>query len=404
VKIMLHLKKTILAGCALAALAVFSIDASAAGGKPDGAAAPGQAGIGLQTGGELRRGDEQLDSGEFADSYTFTGRRGERVAITLSSSDFDTYAILIPPSGRQQDNDDNGDGASTDSRIETALAEDGEYRVIVTSYRPGETGSYRLDISPSAGTPRQSAVGSNSRVFALFVGVSDYGGRLEDLANTDSDAENLARRMRRAGVLDPASVVLTNAEATRGGVEAAFRRIAAQAGPDDTFLFFFSGHGDRVESDGEHRDEADGQAETIELRDGALHDHELARMFGTVRARLAVVALDSCFSGGFAEIAARPGVMGLFSSEEDLTSQVAENYSAGGYLAHFLQAGVGGEADLDGDRMLTAGELAAFLRRSFREEGDIPASTNDGLSDFQNLVVARGGVNVDDVIFRLGRS
>jgi hypothetical protein len=93
--------------------------------------------------------------------------------------------------------------------------------------------------------------------------------------------------------------------------------------------------------------------------------------------------------------------MGLFSSEEDLTSQVASNYEAGGYLAHFLQAGVGGGADLDGDRMLTAGELATFLRRSFREEGDIPASTKDGLSDFQNLVVSRGTVNVDEVIFRL---
>jgi hypothetical protein len=403
---MRNLKRTILATCALATVSLFAIDSSLAaggkpdeGGKPEAAAAQQAGGIELREAGSLERGDRQLDSGEYSDRYSFTGRRGQRVAITASSGEFDTYLILTPPSGRQQDNDDNGDGDSTDSRIETALAEDGEYQVQVTSYRPGETGAYRLEVRPSAGSARQAAVQGGSRVYALFVGVSEYGGRLEDLPNTDDDATNLASQLRRAGVLNPESVVLTNAQATRASVQRAFERIAAQAGPNDTFLFFFSGHGDRVES-GE-LGEMDGHAETIELRDGALHDHELARMFGAVRARLAVVALDSCFSGGFAEVAARPNVMGLFSSEEDLTSQVAATYNAGGYLAHFLQAGVGGEADLDGDRMLTAGELSAFLRRSFREEGDIPASTQSGLDDYQNLVVARGAVNVDDVLFRL---
>lgn len=403
---MFQLKRTILAACAMTTVALFAVDAPAAasakpdeGGKPEAAAVETpQGGIILAETGALARGDGRLDSGEYVDRYTFRGRRGQRVAIDLSSREFDTYVILVPPSGNQQDNDDRGEGSSTDSRIETALAEDGEYQLLVTSYRPGETGNYRLEVRPSAGTARQASVPGGSRVFAILVGVSDYGGRLAQLDNTDDDAVNLAARLRRAGALNPASVVLTNAQATRASVEAAFARVAAQAGPDDTFLFFFSGHGDRVRAD---RGEADGHAETIELRDAALRDHELARLFGTVRARLAVVALDSCFSGGFADIAARPGVMGLFSSEEDLTSQVASNYNAGGYLAHFLQAGVGGGADLDGDRMLTAGELATFLRRSFREEGDIPASTRDGLSDFQNLVVARGAVNVDDVIFRL---
>jgi hypothetical protein len=62
-----------------------------------------------------------------------------------------------------------------------------------------------------------------------------------------------------------------------------------------------------------------------------------------------------------------------------------------------------GAADEDGDAMLTAGELAAYLRRSFREEGDIPASTGDGVSNYQNLVIARGGVSVDDVLYRIER-
>lgn len=407
---MIGFKKTALAACAMIAVAAGTMSATMAdasvAGPPQPAAGQRASGGSIRIGGlaagTLADGDEQLETGEFVDRYRFQGHRGERVSIALQSRDFDAYVILIPPGGRQQDNDDNGDGRSTDSRLETALAEDGEYQVLVTSYRPGEAGRYALDIAPSQGSPRQAAAPAGPHVFALFVGVSNYGGRVADLPDTDGDAKGLALQMEQAGVLNPASIVLTNAEATRAGVRAAFARLAAQAGPQDTFLFFFSGHGDRVRA-AAGSPELDGETETIELRDGALTDRELAQMFSTLRTRLAVVALDSCFSGGFNDVVSRPNVMGIFSSEEDLTSQVASTYGAGGYLSHFLTAGMSGEADEDGDSMLTAGELAEYLRRSFREEGDIPASTGDGLQNYQNLVIARGGVNVDDVLYRLDR-
>ena len=113
--------------------------------------------------------------------------------------------------------------------------------------------------------------------------------------------------------------------------------------------------------------------------------------------------LDSCFSGGFARnVVDRPGVMGLFSSEEDLTSAVAGKFRAGGYLSHFLRTGMAGEADGDGDRLVTAGELATYLRRQFRIEVDsVESQTADGQRNYQNLVIDRGGVQVDDVILRL---
>ena len=370
------------------------------------AAVPAAAGvqamrIGDERNGELVERDTRLSSGEYADEYRFRGRRGQRVAIELGSEAFDTYAILIRPDGTQIDNDDRGEGDETDSRIETALPADGEYRILVTSYRPGEAGRYRLDLRESAGTPGQASTPAGGRVFALLVGVSDYDGRLNDLPDTDNDAKGLAEQLARAGVLHGDSVILTNSDATRPAVEAALARIAARAGPDDTFLFFFSGHGDRVAALPGTR-ELDGRSETIELADGALSDRDLARMLGTMRTRLSLVALDSCFSGGFDDVVSRPNVMGLFSSDEDLTSQVASEHGAGGYLSHFLRAGLGGEADMDGDSMLTAGELGAYLQRAFREQGEIPASTRDGLANYQNLVVERGGVRVDDIIFRLG--
>lgn len=361
---------------------------------------PVQIRIGEPVSGVLEAGDNTLDSGEYADAYVFTARRGQRIRAELTSSAFDAYIILSTPSGDQTDNDDGDDG--TDSVLDMVLAEDGEYRLRVTSYAPGETGSYRLVVNPSEGSARQVSVPGGARIFAVMVGVSDYGGVANDLPYTDDDARQLAETLRDAGSLNPASVVLTNAEATTQGVRDAFARVAAQAGPDDLFMFFFSGHGDRNET-ATGPTEPDGQSESIVLRDGQISDTEMAQLFGTLNTRLALLVLDSCYSGGFARnVVDRPGVMGVFSSEEDLTSAVADKFRAGGYLSHFLRQGVAGAADADGDRLVTAGELATYLRRQFVTEVDnVEATTTDGQRNYQNLVIDRGGVQVDDVIVRL---
>ncbi|MDP3379897.1 MAG: caspase family protein, partial [Brevundimonas sp.] len=315
---------------------------------------------------------------------------------------FDTYLMLRGPDDVSADNDDGPDG--TNSRIDMVLSADGDYTVSVTSYGPGEVGPYSLTAGLSMGTPRQAGVRGGPRVFAIMVGISDYGGYSSDLAYTADDALKLAEALRREGVLNPASVVLTDAEATVGGVRRAFAEVAAQAGPDDIFLFFFSGHGSQ-QSVAVSGNELDGLAETIVLRDGQITDAEMSELFASLDTRLSLIVLDSCFSGGFARnVVNRPGVIGLFSSEEDLTSQVAVKFQAGGYLSHFLRTGLTGEANYDGDDLITAGELTTYLRRKFASEVmDVQTRTIDGQRSYQHLVVERGGVQVDDVVIRIGR-
>ncbi|MBB4083129.1 pre-peptidase C-terminal domain-containing protein [Brevundimonas lenta] len=368
--------------------------------RPSEQASPGGAiAIGQSVSGALSAGDDTLDSGEYADTYSFAGRRGQRVAVQLTSSAFDAYTILLTPSGEQFDNDDGENG--TDSRQQLTLPEDGQYEVRVTSYRPGETGSYRFSVDVGAEPVRQASVPGGARVFAVMVGVSDYETQ-NDLPFTDEDARKLAETLQREGSLNDASLVLTNAEATVSGVRRAFERVAAEAGPDDMFLFFFSGHGNQ-EAVAVSGLEPDGKRESIVLADGEITDAEMGRLFGSLRTRLSLLVIDSCFSGGFARnVVDRPGVMGLFSSEEDLTSAVADKFQAGGYLSHFLREGMAGQADADGDRLVTAGELSTYLRRQFRiEVEDVQSETQDGQRNYQNLVIDRGGVQVDDVIVRL---
>ena len=355
---------------------------------------------GIDFNGDLRNSDEQLDGGKYLDAYTFSGRRGERVTLTLESGAFDPYLVMLGPDGEMVENDDGPDG-SHNSRIDAVLSADGEYTIGVTSYAVGEVGAYRFTAGPSMGTPRQAGVQGGPRVFAVMVGISDYGGR-GDLPYTADDALKLAESLRRDGVLNPASVTLVDADATVAGVTNAIRRVGAMAGPDDIFLFFYSGHGSQ-RAGAVSAAEPDGKTETIVMRDGQISDVEMAQLFAGIDARMSLIVLDSCFSGGFSRnVVVRPGVVGLFSSEEDLTSAVAGKFEAGGYLSHFLRTGLSGEANLDGDDMITAGELTTYLRRKFAADvQDVASETMDGQRSYQNLVVERGGVQVDDVVMRV---
>ncbi|MGJ8536847.1 MAG: caspase family protein [Parasphingopyxis sp.] len=351
---------------------------------------------------ELGKDDDTLNSGEYLERYSFTGRRGQPVTVDLSSDEFDTYLILRTPSGEQIDIDDTGD--SLNSRFERVLEEDGVYTIVATSYAPAATGRFQLALSE--GTSRIPANARQRQVFAISVGIADYGGNTSDLSYTDTDAAKLYQKFEELGMLRQESILLTNQQATLPEFRRAFQRVAAQAGPDDIFLFFYSGHGNQVE-DPNDRGELDGRDETLVFADGQeLTDDDLAAMFTDIRAGTTMVVLDACFSGGFErDLITRPNMMGLFSSEEDLTSLVASEFNAGGYLSRFFSDGVGGQADDNADGNITAGELVSYLRYRFRAQCDgrncIEAETGDAQRNHQELVVQRGSVEVDDILVTL---
>ena len=109
--------------------------------------------------GRLEGGDLTLQSGEFQDRYSVAGTGGP-VVIDLRSTDFDPYLIVETPDGDQFDNDDH-EGALDRSLLVLQTREGESYDVVVTSYAPGETGAYTLDLrgddAASAGGVRTEA-------------------------------------------------------------------------------------------------------------------------------------------------------------------------------------------------------------------------------------------------------
>jgi len=366
----------------------------AEGGGAEGTASAPPSSVG-NVRGALAQGDSQLQSGEFVDEHTFTLEPGRPAKIEATSTAFDTYLIVQTPSGRQLDNDDVAPN-DTNSRVEIPSAEAGEYRVLVTSYRPGETGAYQLSAGAAEAAPVVASggqgggrSGAGGRVFGIFAGISDYPGNGNDLPECANDAIKLAETLRESGLMTAdRQVVLTDQRATRGAVEAAFRRMAGQMGPSDTFVFFYSGHGGQRMNSSDAR-ELDGVDETLVLYDGEVVDDDVARWFDSVQS-LAIVALDACFAGGFAkDVISVPGRMGLFSSQEDVLSAVAAQFQAGGYLSHFLRMAFRGDADQGPrDGVLTAGELSHFVLNQFGSHvRDVQMQ-----DAWQHPVIERGGV------------
>ena len=102
--------------------------------------------------GSLASGDAQLGGGEYYDAYSISAQAGQVIEADLTADAFDTFLILIAPSGADEQNDDH-EGSQRHSYLRTQAAESGEYRVIATSYAGEETGDYRLTISVGGAAP-----------------------------------------------------------------------------------------------------------------------------------------------------------------------------------------------------------------------------------------------------------
>lgn len=102
--------------------------------------------------GSLTTDDCVLVDKNYYDGWVFTGTVGQTVTINMSSSNFDTFLILLGTEGIEVA--DNDDTATTNSQITYQIRTAGTYRILATSSRPSVTGSYTLSLScADSGTP-----------------------------------------------------------------------------------------------------------------------------------------------------------------------------------------------------------------------------------------------------------
>ncbi|HVH11416.1 MAG TPA: hypothetical protein VM759_00120, partial [Longimicrobium sp.] len=148
----------------------------------------------------LSSADRRLDNGEPFHLYEYDGQAGERIRISLRSTDFDAYLVLGTPGGRHGvgnvlvRNDD--DGGDRDAYIEHTLPKDGVYVIRVNPFASGR-GEYTLEVD------------SDLRDEDVYYGGGEYD-EADDYDQADaSDGEVDWRLIGEWAITEPAAGVQT---------------------------------------------------------------------------------------------------------------------------------------------------------------------------------------------------
>lgn len=141
-------------------------------------------------------------------------------------------------------------------------------------------------------------------MYALLVGIDSYRAGVARLRGCVADVEAV-RALLTERVPGVEILMLTDQDATRAAVTAAFTAHLGQAGPGQTALFWYAGHGSQRATAAAAGVEPDGLDETLVLYDSRddggrdLTDKELGALIAPVAATGAhvVIGLDCCHSG-----------------------------------------------------------------------------------------------------------
>ena len=187
-----------------------------------------------------------------------------------------------------------------------------------------------------------------AKTYIVCVGLRDYPGFANDLQVSDQDATYIAELYRRNGNAEV--VCIKNRNATASNVIGTMRRMYAVAGPDDTVILFFSGHGERG---------------VFRCYDRPIPYSTITECMKLGNSKKRFVIADACMSGSMRNNRRTQrlndiSVMFFLSSRN--TEPSRELYGMrNSVFTNFLYYGLKGYADTNKDRMVTAKEFFTYV-------------------------------------------
>ena len=271
--------------------------------------------------GTLSEEDELDRNGVSRDHFLFWGNAGTEVNFRLVSKGF-LPVLSFGHTGQHQGTKWNlNRQSSQELNLSDTLSVEGKYVLGIRSKGPGQEGAYRIEVETKPlVTSAVSRSGDDSRWkelypgggspegrYALLVGIEDYPGSESDLPNGREDTRIIQDMLVSEFGFDSANIVVLNdREATRSHIIHAMIRHLGQAGPEGVALFYFSGHGIKLERNfgwlPPHDNEKDFRDEALYTwgtRDASsiLLDDELGYLIAELDAGRILAILDACFSG-----------------------------------------------------------------------------------------------------------
>lgn len=228
----------------------------------------------------------------------------------------------------------------------------------------------------SAPAPVQRAAATGyANSWAILVGIDNYQ-KWPRLQYAVRDAEGVGQMLvQKFGFAPERVITLKNEAATRAGILAAFHDRLAHGGvqPNDRIFVFFAGHGAtrKLSSGRDLGYIVPFDADPDRLATDAIPMTEIQNIAESLSAKHALFVMDACYSGlGLTRGAANASFLrdnARRLGRQMLTAGGADQLvSDGGPNGHSvftwtLMQGLGGKGDLNGDGLITATELAAYV-------------------------------------------
>lgn len=252
-------------------------------------------------------------------------------------------------------------------------------RLVAEGYQFAGWNGRGFEVSGKAAPAAPALSAGDGQAWALVVGIDDYA-KWPKLQHAVRDARAVSQTLvERFGFAPERVVTLLNQEATRQGILDAFHTRLAHAGvrKNDRIVVFFAGHGaTRTLSSGRELGyivPADAGSGNDALARDAIPMTEIQNIAETLSARHVLFVMDACYSGLGLTRGTPPGSSNFLRDNarrigrQMLTAGGADQLVAdGGPNGHSvftwtLLQGLGGKADFNGDGLITATELAAYV-------------------------------------------
>ena len=229
---------------------------------------------------------------------------------------------------------------------------------------------------------RERVVPSGGTRHGLVVGIETYQDARLNLRCARADAQAIYNVMvdPECGMFPEENVrLLVDAEATRENVWRSLAGLRRAAGQDDTVWVYYAGHAAPEES---HVYWVTYDADVDDLYATGLANNDIRRVLDEIRARQLIVLLDCCHAAATsvqknptrAVLTAKEvfqsyqGKGRITLSSSDGKEKSVELGDVGhGAFTYFLEKGLRGEADRDGDGVVTADKLWSYLRHQVSE-------------------------------------
>jgi uncharacterized caspase-like protein/tetratricopeptide (TPR) repeat protein len=241
--------------------------------------------------------------------------------------------------------------------------------------------------------------GRQPQLWGVVIGISQYqrgdeeegGNRINNLKFADDDAKAMYDFLRsetgggfKAQPEGGHLILLTNEQATHSAVRQAMETLKA-ARPEDYFVIYIAAHGVLgIESGGEKNRQVPyfvlHDTNLGNLRETAIRMEDFKQLVRSLKAQKGLVIADTCHSAGvmlegrglranlnaqarlIEEMKAIPRGVGFIAASDEVEASRESRKLQAGIFTWYLLEGLRGNADADGNGLVTFREIKSYLR------------------------------------------